>query len=181
MPAKMTVIKKARFNYSGISAEQMLTIGNNLLGSIKLRIRSAINAQDQPAKPLKINSKSYNGGYPAAKERRGIEPVRNWTFTGGTLTQMIVKEVTQNRGVIAFANTRADNIAHWNNMREKAFGVSPTDKTILFDSARAALLATIQGREYVTSVLTTTNTVYGGADSFVIPSRRSRIIVPKGV
>jgi hypothetical protein len=153
----------------------MLRIGTNLLGSVKLRIRSATNAEDQPAKPLKVNGKSYNGGYPAAKQRRNIAPLRNWTWTGGTLAQMIVKEVSQNRGVIAFANTRADQIAHINNAREKAFGVSPSDREVLRESVRGQVLASLDAQAFAGKVLTAPVVDFSGAGSFIIPSRRSRV------
>jgi len=42
-----------------------------------------------------------------------------------------VKSASENRVVIGFVDPNADRIAHVNNLREKAFGVSPKDREAL--------------------------------------------------
>ena len=135
-------ITKARFSLSPFTPEQMLGLGNVLATSIIDRIRSGKNVGDQDAKPLKqpdpgataarlnLPANRYYG-YPASKSRRGIAPLRNWTWTGQTLRSLKVLSVNENGGKIGFTTDRANKIATHLNRQEKAFGISPNDRQVL--------------------------------------------------
>jgi hypothetical protein len=127
-------IQKARFVVGPFSSEHMETIGIALANSIRSRIRAGVNAEDNPAKPLK--SKGPRGGYAGWKARLGLNPLRDWTVRGRTLRSLQVKTVSENRGVIGFTDDQSDRIAHINNLREKAFGVSPNDHQVFLEAVR---------------------------------------------
>ena len=126
-----TKITRARLTVSPFSSEQMLTIGNALMTSIKTRIQSGLNISDSPAKPLKGVTHGAYIPYARQKERHGIAGLRNWTWTGRTLRSMKVLSVSENAGKIGFTDSKSDQVAHINNLREKAFGVSPNDRLVL--------------------------------------------------
>jgi nucleoside diphosphate kinase len=50
-----------------------------------------------------------------------------------------VKAVSENRVTIGFVDPQADAIAHYNNRREKQFGVSPKDRMALGKIVMAVL------------------------------------------
>jgi hypothetical protein len=142
MAKYVTVVRKARFVYSGFTALQMQGFAQVLADSIKGRIQSAVNIYDLPASPLKPGQPGRQG-YPDYKSRRGIEPTRNWTWTGHTLKSLKVLDVSENRATIGFLQTAfpgrpatASQVAFYNNRREPQWGVSPRD--------RAAVVAAIE-------------------------------------
>jgi hypothetical protein len=108
----------------------MAGIGKVLAKSIRDRIGSGLNALDQSAKPLRPGRRGKKG-YPEYKQAHGIAPVRNWTWTGRTLRSLQVLSVNQNRGTIGFVDAMGDQKAHYNNLIEKAFAVSPKDAVAL--------------------------------------------------
>lgn len=118
--AYQTKIRKARVVVGAFSSEQMMQVGNALAGSIKFRIQRGLDVYDQPAKPLKK-------GYAIAKSRKGLRNVRDWTWTGETMRALNLLDVNENRGRIGFADPKSDKKAHYNNMRDRQFGVSPRD------------------------------------------------------
>jgi hypothetical protein len=125
-------IRRARFVLSPFSSEQMLQVGNRLADSIRARISSGLNADDQAAKALKVTGAGkQRRGYMFQKLVKGKKPVRDWTFSGDTLRAMGVLSVNENRGVIGFTDAHADLVAHVNNQRERAFAVSPKDREVL--------------------------------------------------
>lgn len=112
------------------TAEQMQTVGNVMLDTISSRIRRGINCNDAPAKPLKPG-RNGKRGYPDFKGARGLQPIRDWFCRGRTMRSLAVKSASENRVVIGFSDPQADLIAHVNNLREKQFGVSPKDRSVL--------------------------------------------------
>jgi hypothetical protein len=116
----------------------MLTIGNVVVDSIKDRLHNGLNIRDETAKPLKPG-RNGKRGYPDYKASRGLQPFRDWFWTGRTLRSLKVKEVNENRCVIGFIDPNADLIAHVNNLREKAFGISPKDHQAMVAAVRAVL------------------------------------------
>ena len=91
---------------------------------IRRRIERGVNVDDNPSKALKP-------GYEKQKTRRGLNPIRDWTWRGRTLHSLSVKSANENHVVIGFSDPQADMIAHVNNLRERAFGVSPDDRKSL--------------------------------------------------
>ena len=131
-------ITRARFVLGPFTSEDMLTIGNVVVESIKDRLHKGLNINDQPAKPLKPG-RNGKRGYPDYKAVRGLQPFRDWFWTGRTLRSLKVKSASENRCVIGFVDPNADRIAHVNNLREKAFGVSPKDRLALHSIVLAVL------------------------------------------
>ena len=120
------------------SSEQMTTIGLFMADRIRRRIESGVNISDNPSKEL-------TQGYMRAKQRRGLQPVRDWTWRGRTLRSLNVLRANENSVTIGFTDPQADKIAAVNNRREKAFGVSPEDRKAL----REIVLATLRAKPIV--------------------------------
>ncbi len=147
MPRFQTVIKSARFVYSPYTATEMQGFAQVLADSIRARIQSGQNIYDQAAAPLKPGLPGRRG-YPDYKVARGLQPVRDWTWSGHTLRCLKVLTANENRAVIGFLDETkpgrrltASQIAHINNRREVQWGVSPHD--------RQAVLAAILNRPIV--------------------------------
>jgi hypothetical protein len=116
----------------------MLEIGNVVVDSVKDRLHKGLNIRDEAAKPLKPGRNGKHG-YPDYKAARGLQPFRDWFWTGRTMRSLKVKQASENRCVIGFINPNADAIAHVNNIRERAFGISPKDRLALNAIVRAVL------------------------------------------
>jgi hypothetical protein len=123
-------ITKARIVYSPFTPDEMASIGTALAQSIKDRIRRGENAEDAPMKPLKGAHKNYVP-YARQKIQKGLQGIRDWWYSGNTLRVLKVLKANNNMVQIGFANPVADRVAHFNNIREKAFGVSPKDRTAI--------------------------------------------------
>jgi len=126
-------ITRARFILGPFSAEDMTVIGTFMCDRIRRRIQAGVNVDDNPSKALKP-------GYEKAKNRRGLNPIRDWTWRGRTLRSLSVKAANENRVTIGFSDPQADMIAHVNNLRERAFGVSQEDRK----SLREIVLTTLR-------------------------------------
>ena len=128
----LSKITRARFVLGPFSAEDMAIIGTFMCDRIRRRIESGVNVDDNPAKALKP-------GYEKQKVRRGLNPIRDWTWRGRTLRSLSVKNANENHVVIGFSDPETDGIAHVNNLRERAFGVSPEDRKALTELVLATL------------------------------------------
>jgi hypothetical protein len=131
-------ITRARFVLGPFTSEDMLAIGNVLRDSIAARIGRGLNVNDTPAKALKPG-RNGRRGYPDYKKARGLQPIRDWFWTGRTMRSLKVKSASENRAVIGFVDPNADRIAHVNNLREKQFGVSLKDRQALSAASLAVL------------------------------------------
>jgi hypothetical protein len=125
----------------------MQGFGQVLADSIRARIQSGRNIYDQPAAPLKPGRPGRRG-YPDYKSARGLQPIRDWTWSGHTLRCLKVLTVNENRAVIGFLDEArpgrrqtASQIAFYNNLRERMWGVSARD--------RQALIAAILGEHQI--------------------------------
>jgi hypothetical protein len=132
-----TVIRRARFAYSPFTAQEMQGFAQLLADTIRARIQSGQNIFDQAAAPLKPG-RSGRRGYPDYKAARGLQPIRDWTWTGHTLRCLKVLNTNENRAVIGFLDEAmpgrsqtASQIAFWNNQREHQWGVSPRDRALV--------------------------------------------------
>jgi hypothetical protein len=132
-------ITRARWVLGPFTSEDMLSIGNVVRDSIAQRIGKGVNANDEPAKPLKPGRNGHRG-YPDYKIAHGLQPLRDWFWTGRTMRSLKVKSANENRAVIGFVDPKADLVAHVNNLRDKQFGVSPKDRSAL----NAAVLAVLR-------------------------------------
>ena len=129
-----TVIKKARFSYSGISPQQMQSIAQVLADDIRSRILRAEDAFDNPAPTLKNGNKGK--GYQTYKARRNPPAIRNWQYTGRTLRSLKVLQANQNRALIGFTDPHSNMVAAVNNRRWRQFGVSPRNRRTLIEAYR---------------------------------------------
>ena len=96
-----TVIKSARFVYSAYTATEMQCFAQVLADSIRTRIQSGQNIYDQAAAPLKPGLPGWRG-YPDYKSARGLQPIRDWTWSGHTLRCLKVLTANENRAAIGF-------------------------------------------------------------------------------
>jgi hypothetical protein len=94
-----TVIKRARFVYSPYTATEMQRFAQVLTDSIRARIQSGQNIYDQAAAPLKPGRPGRRG-YPDYKTARGLQPIRDWTWSGHTLRCLKVLTANENRAAI---------------------------------------------------------------------------------
>jgi hypothetical protein len=132
-----TVVRRARFVYSPYTSDEMLGFGQLLADTIRARIQSGQNIYDQAAAPLKPGLPGRRG-YPDYKEARGLQPIRDWTWSGHTLRCLKVLTVNENRATLGFLDEAfpgrtqtASEIAFWNNQREAQWGVSPHDREVI--------------------------------------------------
>lgn len=125
-------IRHVRLTFSPFSAEQFHQIGSVMLDTIITRIRSGVNAQDTPARPL-------NPAYAKRKIRRNRSPIRDWSWRGFTLASAKVKVASEDSVTIGFINAQANLIATANNRIEKAWGESPRDRETRFAVIRETL------------------------------------------
>ena len=135
-----TVIGHARFVYSPYTAEEMLGFAQLLADTIRTRIQRGQNIYDQAAAPLKPGLPGRRG-YPDYKVARGLEPIRDWTWSGHTLLCLKVLTVNEHRAAIGFLDEAlpgrsqtASEIAFWNNQRERMWGVSPRDRVVVVEA-----------------------------------------------
>src|ERR1039457_4186895 len=132
-----TIIRSARFVYSPYTATEMQGFAQVLADSIRARIQGGQNTYAQAAAPLKPGQ-SGRRGYPDYKTARGLQPIRDWTWSGHTLRCLKVLTVNENRAAIGFLDERlpgrsqsASQISCYNNQRERQWGVSPGDRQAL--------------------------------------------------
>ena len=123
-------LSHARYVVGAFSTDQMATLAGILRDSMRVRIQGGMNVNDQPAKALKP-------GYAKFKQRKGGLPMRDWTMSGQTLRCMAVLSANENRAVIGFNNPIAARVAHFNQMRERQFGVASSDRQILVSAVNA--------------------------------------------
>jgi hypothetical protein len=142
VPRFQTVIRRARFVYSAYTAYEMQGFAQVLAYAIRARIQSGQNIYDQPATPLKPGT-SGRRGYPDYKSARGLKPVRDWTWSGHTLRCLKVITANENRAAIGFLDEAmpgrrqtASQIAFYNNLRERQWGVSPRDREAVVAAIR---------------------------------------------
>jgi hypothetical protein len=142
-----TTFKHARFVYSPYSATEIQGFAQVLADSIRARIQSGQSVYDQAAAPLK-SGRPGRRGYPDYKAARGLQPIRDWTWSGHTLRCLKVLTANENRAAIGFLDEAlpgrsqtASQIAFYNNRREHQWGVSPHDSQ--------AVLAAFQARPFV--------------------------------
>jgi hypothetical protein len=128
-------ISRARFTYTPFSSEAMARIGQAAVGSIKKRIQSGVDANDQAAKEL-------NPQYANYKRRNGLRPIRDWTKSGLTMASLAVKSANENRVTIGFTDDRGDRIVSVQNLRCKMYGISPGDRAAVVAAIRAELART---------------------------------------
>jgi hypothetical protein len=120
-------ITRARLVMSPFTSEQMAVIGTALADSVRKRIHSGINAAGSPSKALSPR-------YAKTKQKKGLQNLRDWFYTGKTLASLQLLSTNENAGKVGFSNTKADRIAHVLNATDKAFGIATTDRAAMNDA-----------------------------------------------
>jgi hypothetical protein len=122
-----TVLRRARFEVTGYTPEQMARVGESLLrDSIIRRIRLGMDANDQPAPALKPR-------YRDRKLKKGLDAIRNWVYSGKTLRSLRVLTAATNQAKLGFTDAQANLRAMFNNRKRRQFAVSPTDRAKFID------------------------------------------------
>jgi hypothetical protein len=75
--------------------------------------------------------------YATRKAKKGLNPVRDWTYTGRTLRSLKTVSAALNRAVIWFTDTETRKRAFFNNRRAVQFGVSPRDQKVLAEEFKS--------------------------------------------
>jgi hypothetical protein len=122
------------FEYQGITEEELYQFSEALNDSVLARIRRGMDVNDTPAPPLA--SKGKRGGYAGQKARRGLNPIRDLTFTGRTLRAIAPVVAGENQVSIGITNQAAIRVIASNNARSKQYGASPTDRANLIAAIR---------------------------------------------
>lgn len=120
-------IRRARFAVPGYSPEQMITLGNAVVESMKTRFASALDVYDQAAPPLKPS-------YAKWKAKRYPPAIRNLMRTGRTLRGLRVLSGAPNRAVIGFSDTVAGMRMAFNQRRSRQWGVSPRNQQEMIEA-----------------------------------------------
>jgi len=147
--------RKVRFVYSPFTADEMQGFGQLLADVIRKRIQSGQNIHDQAAAPLKPGLPGRRG-YPDFKAAHGLQPIRDWTWTGHTMRCLKVLTANPNRAVLGFLDEAlpgrtqtASQIAFWNNQTERMWGVSERDRAavvpLIFNYRPLVTLQQIEG------------------------------------
>jgi hypothetical protein len=89
--------------FSPFSSEQMTMIGDVALKSIQDRMHRAVDITDGPAKPL-------FDPYAARKLKRGLFPVRDWSYSGGLQRSLKVIRANEDHVELGPTDSRADKI-----------------------------------------------------------------------
>jgi hypothetical protein len=114
-----TVIRRVRFAYSPYTATEMQGFAQVLADSIRTRIQSGQNIYDQASAPLKPGLPGRRG-YPDYKAARGLNPIRDWTWSGHTLRCLKVLTANENRAAIGFLDESLP-AAYLNRRRAMSF------------------------------------------------------------
>lgn len=137
-------IRKARFSVGPFSSQVMLAIGNAVNMDLGRRLDEGLDVDDRVAPPLKSRVNSPNNsagvqvslrvfqdrGYKARKLKKGLNPIRDWRFTGRTRRAMRVLTVGPGLAILGFSDPEAAKRAAANNRRWRQYGMSPANKKV---------------------------------------------------
>lgn len=128
---RVRVWKRKKLDLRPLTVQQreMFQLGQAGVGAVKRRVTAAIGPEDQKAKPLKP-------WYARFKSRKGKSNVRDLTFTGGMLRNLLVRTVSE-RDVRAGLSSRKDRAKAAGNQRKEEWLVfSPRNKQEIADAAK---------------------------------------------
>ena len=120
MSFTVNVTRRVRLQLWWLTDAEQRELGQFAVETMQKRIRSGIALNDQPAPPL-------SAPYAKAKQRRGIPPLRNLTYTGALLNNMQVIE-TGERIRIGFPDPKQAIKAGVNQDRVPMIGLSRFDQ-----------------------------------------------------
>jgi hypothetical protein len=128
---KITIKRSVRINAPVATRAQRLALGQVVLQTVRGRIKSAVDANDAPAKPLSAIRPRHGGtSYAVQKQMRtGGRAVRDWTLTGALLGSLRVSIATQKRIVISPAEDQRGKMAG-NQALCEMFAFSPKDEAV---------------------------------------------------
>jgi hypothetical protein len=123
------------FQFIGIQPDVAAELATVLRDSIDTRIRRGLDVYDQPAK--RLSSRGRRGGYAGRKARRGEPSIRDWVYSGRTLSALVPIVGPPGEISVGFSDARAAQIAARNNARVLQFGVSPNDRRNVIEALNA--------------------------------------------
>jgi hypothetical protein len=138
-------IRKARFAVGPFTPQVMLAIGTAVNADIGRRLDAGLDVEDRLAPPLKARVNSPNNsngvqiarrvyqdlGYKGRKLKKGLNPIRDWRFSGRTRRAMRVLTAGPGLSILGFSDPEAAKRAAINNRRWRQYGMSPMNKRVL--------------------------------------------------
>lgn len=128
------VIKRARVDVPGFSADAMARFGNLLNNDIQRRFDGALDVYDNAAPPLAEGYKKFkvDGKYHGA-------PIRNLLLTGRLRRGMRLLRAQANVAVIGFSDPVAMERMKINNRKSRMYGVSPKNLDVVVREVNQSL------------------------------------------
>lgn len=129
----VTVTKQARFRVPKLGPDVMRVLGQQIITQNIARWDRAVNAADQPAKPLSYKrTKSGNfRGYAKQKQRKTGRNKRDWWLTGALRAAFQVIEAATNRVRVGWNAGPMIIRMRANQGIDQMFGISPADERVL--------------------------------------------------
>ena len=125
---------------SPFTTGEAVELGNYVLEQVKVRIHQAIQADGNPAPPLKpVVMQKKKGGlanllpYAEAKARLGLQPIRDLMFSGNLMNSVQVVSANQEEVVIGSNNIVKDRILGYQNRLSRMFALSDAEREMVVD------------------------------------------------
>jgi hypothetical protein len=124
--------KQIRLDRLNFQQSQIFKIGNVGVAAVKNRAQAALGPTDAAAKPLTKR-------YAIQKTKLGKGNLRNLTFTGDMLRNLMVRTVSE-KAAKAGLSTRKDRIKAWANQKIEPWLVfSPKNRAAVVEATRRVL------------------------------------------
>jgi len=131
---KVTITRSVRIQAPLFTRPQRVAVGEFAMNVVRDRIKTATDANDEPAKPLGLAQPRHGGAsYAIQKQKRtGRRPVRDWTLSGAMLASLRVTVATAKRIVISPTADQKNKLAI-NQVGCEMFAISPKDEAKVND------------------------------------------------
>lgn len=125
---KVRVTKRPEITPPKFLKADLEPLAGEMISLISRRISNATNVLDQSAKPL---SKKYA----RRKERKGLQPIRDWRFTGIMMRSLGLQELRDGSVTVGFnwkdQGSPQFKKAAYGQYQHPMFGLSPRNQTDL--------------------------------------------------
>jgi len=128
---KITIQRSVRIQAPLATRAERLRLGQIVLETVRTRIKTASDGNDQPAKPLcAIRPRHGGASYVVQKQMRTGRPaVRDWMLTGAMLQSLRVTVATAKRILISPTDDQKAKLAH-DQAQCEMFALSPKDEAV---------------------------------------------------